>query len=289
VVTCVYSGENLIYTEPFGWVTFSREHTFAHSWMPGYPSNTSDPEYSDYFNLFPANQNNANALRSNYPLGEVVNATTTYLGCKLGTDINGHTVFEPRDEQKGDAARAMFYMATCYNSTLQDWSFPDPILNMTYGQDQNLLKAWHYQDPPDAREIARNDYVDSLQSNRNPFIDSVNYACYIDFSNMTKINGPVIPCSASSIGITENNAVRPQIGLWPNPTAGQFSLFYTTTVNEPVVVRLIDVTGRVVFTQQYTSASGSNLFALDLSTIARGVYTLQVSGETTVSEKLIVQ
>jgi hypothetical protein len=289
VVTCVYSGENLIYTEPFGWVTFSREHTFAHSWMPGYPSNTNMPEYSDYFNLFPTNQNNANALRSNYPLGEVVNATTTYLGCKLGTDINGHTVFEPRDEQKGDAARAMFYMATCYNSTLQDWSFPDPILNMTYGQDQNLLKAWHYQDPPDAREIARNDYVDSLQGNRNPFIDSVNYACYIDFSNMTKINGPVIPCSASSIGITENNAVRPQIGLWPNPTAGQFSLFYTTTINEPVVVRLIDVTGRVVFTQQYTSASGSNLFALDLSAVARGVYTLQVNGESTVSEKLILQ
>jgi Endonuclease I/Secretion system C-terminal sorting domain len=289
VVTCVYSGEKLIYTEPFGWVTFSREHTFAHSWMPGYPSNTNMPEYSDYFNLFPTNQNNANALRSNYPLGEVVNATTTYLGCKLGTDANGHTVFEPRDEQKGDAARAMFYMATCYNSTSQNWSFPNPILNMSYGQDQNLLKAWHYQDPPDAREIARNDYVDSLQGNRNPFIDSVNYACYIDFSNMTKINGPVIPCSASSIGITENNAVRPQIGLWPNPTAGQFSLFYTTTINEPVVVRLIDVTGRVVFTQQYTSASGSNLFTLDLSAVARGVYTLQVNGETTVSEKLILQ
>jgi hypothetical protein len=152
-----------------------------------------------------------------------------------------------------------------------------------------VLLRWHQAFPVTQQERYRHATVVRFQGNRNPFIDSVNYACYIDFSNMTKINGPVIPCSASSIGITENNAVRPQIGLWPNPTAGQFSLFYTTTVNEPVVVRLIDVTGRVVFTQQYTSASGSNLFALDLSTIARGVYTLQVSGETTVSEKLIVQ
>jgi hypothetical protein len=288
VVTCVYSGENLVYTEPFGWTTFSREHTYAHSWMPGYPSNTSNPEYSDYFNLFPTNQNNANALRSNLPLGEVVNASTTYLGCKVGTNAQGLVVFEPRDEQKGDAARALFYMAVCYNTANQSWALPNPILNLSYGQDQNILKAWHYQDPPDAREIARNDYVDSLQGNRNPFIDSVDYACYIDFSNMTKITGPVLPCS--TVGIGENQSVRAQMGLWPNPTAGQFSLFYTNTVNAPAQVRLIDVTGRVVFEQQYAASAGSNLFALDFSDIANGVYTIQVvQEEMVVSEKLILQ
>ena len=194
VLTCVYSGENLVYSEPFAWVTFSREHTYAHSWMPSNPS-TNLPEYSDYYNLFPTNLNDANVIRSNYPLGEVVSASYTYMGCKLGLNASGQTVFEPREEQKGDAARALFYMATCYNTVSQSWAFPNPISSsILYGQDQNVLKAWHYMDPPDALEIAKNDFVDSLQSNRNPFIDSMQYACYIDFSNMTYISNPSFPC-----------------------------------------------------------------------------------------------
>ena len=36
---------------------------------------------------------------------------------------------------------------------------------------------------PDNYEIARHEYVFDLQGNRNPFIDSVDYACFIDFDN----------------------------------------------------------------------------------------------------------
>ncbi len=289
VVTCVYSGENLIYNEPFQWISFSREHTYAHSWMPTYPS-TNGPEYSDYFNLFPTNQNNANAVRSNYPLGEVINVQSTYLGCKFGTNAAGQQVFEPRDEQKGDAARAMFYMALCYNTQAQNWGLPNPIsASILYGQDQNLLKAWHYQDLPDAREIAKNDYLDSLQGNRNPFIDSVNYACYIDFDNMTKINGPILPCS--TVGINDNIGVQAEMGLWPNPTSGQFTLFWKTEQAEEISVQVIDVTGRIVYTQTSAVGLGGNALMLDLSKLAVGSYTLQVvrSNGTSTSEKLMIQ
>ena len=81
----------------------SREHTFCHSWQPGYP-NTSLPEYSDQYHLFPTNQDNANGVRSNHPLGKVVNVISTFLEGKYGTDTNGNLVYEPRDEHKGDAA-----------------------------------------------------------------------------------------------------------------------------------------------------------------------------------------
>lgn len=289
VITCVYSGENFVYTEPFAWTLFSREHTYCHSWMDTYPS-SNGPEYSDYFNLYPANQNDVNAVRSNYPLGEVVNVNYTYLGCKFGTDANGRTVFEPRDEQKGDAARSMFYMATCYNTASQNWGLPNPIsTSINYGQDQNVLKMWHYQDPPDAREIARNDFIDSLQGNRNPFIDSVNYACFIDFNNMSKINGPIVPCSNTSIGMGEQNPNAAQLGLWPNPNAGEFTLYYKSPENQQIVIRLIDITGRVIFEQANTVSSGSNAFALDLRSVAKGAYTLQVAGSSVITEKLVIQ
>ena len=70
-------------------------------------------------------------------------------------------------------------MATCYNGQLgNNWQIPT-------NQNQNTLKDWHFADLPDNYEIARHEYIYSLQNNRNPFIDSVDFACYIDFSDMT--------------------------------------------------------------------------------------------------------
>jgi hypothetical protein len=288
-ITCVYSGENFVYTEPFSWTTFSREHTYCHSWMPTYPS-TTGPEYSDYFNLFPVDQNNCNAVRSNYPLGIVVTPTSTFMGAKYGYDAAGHIVYEPRDAQKGDAARAMFYMATSYNTASQNWGLPDPISSsIMYGEDQNVLKMWHYLDPPDAREIAKNDFLDSLQGNRNPFIDSVNYACYIDFDNMTRIAGPAIPCNNTQIGIHEQNPNTMQMTMWPNPANGTFTLYYQSPESESILVRLVDMTGRVVAEQKNTAVTGANAFALDFSQQAKGVYMLQVQGKELITEKIVLQ
>lgn len=282
VVTCVYSGENLVYTEPFAWVTFSREHTFSFSWMPSNP-NTNTPEYSDYYNLYPVNQDDANAIRSNYPLGEVVTPSFTYLGAKYGQDANGRTVYEPREEQKGDAARSIFYMATCYNSTTANWSFPNPIsTSIMYGQDQNLLKAWHYQDLPDAREIAKNDYIDSLQGNRNPFIDSVNYACYIDFYTMSKINGPTLPCSNSTIGISEVNQQPIVLNTMPNPADDNFMLYVSASENKTGVMQVVDVQGKVIDEQIVVLNSGTSAYSFDCKNWNSGMYTIRIQTENQV-------
>ncbi|MCX6149169.1 MAG: endonuclease [Ignavibacteriales bacterium] len=175
VVTCVYSGENYVYTPPFTWSTYSREHTWCQSWMPTGGAGT--PQYSDQHHLFPTNQNKANGVRNNYPLGIVVTVTSFYLEAKFGKDALGNTVYEPRNSHKGDAARALMYMAVCYN-----WQLPS-------FQDQTVLKQWNQQDPPDAWELARNNYVYSIQNNRNPFVDHPEYAAYINFSNLTYISG----------------------------------------------------------------------------------------------------
>ncbi len=190
-VTCVYSGQNYAYTPPFAWLPFSREHTFCHSWMPTYNSQ-SGKEYSDQHHLFPTNQNNANAVRSNHPLGTVVNISSTYLQAKFGTNGSGQTVYEPRDSHKGDAARALLYMAVCYNGVNgNDWTFEYlntvtlPALSEA-PQDVDLLIQWHNQDPPDQWEKDRNEYIYSIQGNRNPFIDHPEYVSVIDFNTLTK-------------------------------------------------------------------------------------------------------
>ncbi|HEY0031167.1 MAG TPA: endonuclease [Bacteroidia bacterium] len=278
VITCVYSGQNKIYAEPFDWTAngFSREHTYCHNWMPTNPA-TGLPEYDDYHHLFPTNQNDANAVRSNYPLGEVVTASYTYLGCKLGTDVNGKIVFEPRDEQKGDAARALMYEATCYNGVSgNNWAFPNPISGtIPYGQDQNVLKRWHYQDPPSSYEIARNDFVDSLQNNRNPFVDSMQYACYIDFSTMTKITGPMAICITA--GISENHDNADLLMVAPNPNTGNFTAYYTSSKEQKVEIKLFDMIGKVVYSQSLKVNTGNNPVEINTIGLDKGIYLFELS------------
>lgn len=232
-VTCVYSGENMVFNDPFDWTLtgYSREHTFAHSWMQTWPADNPElPEYTDQHNLYPANLAQANSPRSNLPLGEIVGAPVfNYLEGSVGNNAGGQMVYEPRDSHKGNAARAMFYMVVSYN-----FDFNGNV-NST-DQDQDLLKTWHFADAPDNHEIARNEYIFNLQGNRNPFIDSTDFACYIDFDqNIYDANG----CLAGLEDKLENSLV-----VYPVPAK---DVVYVQ-VNGTVVTsyRVFDMQGRTV-------------------------------------------
>ena len=178
-VTCALSGEKKVFDDPFDWtaIQYSREHTFAHSWFPSWPANSPEqPEYNDQHNLYPANLYEANTPRSNLPLGDIDgNIVFTYLEGSVGM-MGNQMVYEPRDSHKGNAARAIMYIAVAYGFNLNGDLDSDK-------QNETILKNWHFNDLPDNYEIARHEYIYNLQGNRNPFIDSVNYACYIDFDN----------------------------------------------------------------------------------------------------------
>jgi hypothetical protein len=153
--------------------------------------------------LYPTHQVNANVRRSNHPYGNVKNATyTAPTGfVKVGTDSLDKTVYEPRPDQRGDAARALMYMSVCYHGVGgQNWSLPS-------NQDQNVLKQWNEIDPPDNFEIARNEMIFSVQGNRNPFVDNPSWVNAINFSNMSWIsNQPLSP---------EVNLIKPDVNsVW---------------------------------------------------------------------------
>jgi hypothetical protein len=278
VVTCVYSGENKIYIEPFDFTAngYSREHTFCHSWMPTNPAQ-SLPEYNDYHHLFPSNQNQVNALRSNYPLGIVVTPSGGYLGCKIGLDANGNTVFEPRDEHKGDAARAMMYEAICYTTVSGNlWALPSNIsTSIPYGQDQYILKQWHFNDLPNGWEMSRNDYIDSLQDNRNPFVDSVDFVCYVNFSNMTY---ETLGCEASIDELLTKGFI-----MYPNPARSELTLHVdATTISS---YEIMDIRGRVVL-----SSDVNNLVVVKLNTAAleSGTYIVKAITPFGIAQKSLV-
>ena len=170
------------------------EHSFAKSWWGG----AKNDAYKDCYHLNPSNSV-ANSARSNYPLGIVTNLVKTAGSLKIGkqhhdslnVDFN---IWEPKDEYKGDFARAYFYMATCYGkdkngaydpticSAYQGWRLDNKDVGSKFAMqndnylefqpwEQEVLITWHRQDPVSVKEIKRADAVSNFQHNRNPFID----------------------------------------------------------------------------------------------------------------------
>ena len=158
---------------------FNTEHTVPQSWF-----NKNEPMRSDLFHIYPTDIK-VNSIRSSYLYGETSNPTTvTKNGSKLGSSTfegyNG-TVFEPIDEYKGDLARTYFYMATRYSQQLGSWTAGEsqkvfkgsyPYLT-TYAI--NLFMKWHELDPVSEKETSRNNAVQAIQNNRNPYIDHPEY------------------------------------------------------------------------------------------------------------------
>lgn len=152
---------------------YNREHSFPKSWF-----NDARPMYTDLFHLYPTD-GYVNGRRSNYPFGETDNPTYTSNGgfSKLGpSSTPGYSgiVFEPADEYKGDFARTYFYMATCYENQIANWSSPMLAGNRYPAYAEwavDMLLRWAEEDPVSQKEIDRNNEVYKLQKNRNPFID----------------------------------------------------------------------------------------------------------------------
>jgi endonuclease I len=165
---------------------YNREHSVPKSW---WGASTSSPMYTDLFHLYPADRT-ANSTRSNYPLGEVTGAKQWTNGyCTLGMmNRYGYTdiVFEPADEIKGNLARTYFYFATRYEAEASS-KWPEKYAYM-FSRDSypfyhdwviKMLLEWNKLDPVDNVELERNNAVESIQGNRNPFIDDAELAEYI--------------------------------------------------------------------------------------------------------------
>ena len=249
-VTCCYSGENKVFNDPFDWSDndYSREHTYAHSWMGTFPAdNPEQEEYADQHNLYPANLPNANSPRSNLPLEDIAgDVVFNYLEGSVGYNDNNQLVYEPRASHKGNAARAIFYMATCYTGNGgNNWAVP-------INQSAASLVNWHFNDLPDNYEIARHEYIYNLQNNRNPYIDSVDYACYIDFSNMS-----YKPDGCGEMGIEE--MLNQNFSVFPIPTSNK--LYAQINGEKITAYELISIEGKKI-----DSKRNLNLSVLELNT-----------------------
>ena len=148
VVECVYTGRKIqTVGEPD-----STDMNIEHSWPQS--KGAKGIAKCDLHHLFPADAK-ANGLRGNHPFGYARNVSWEQGGSKFD---NTQNVFEIRKEQRGNTARGMFYFSIRYNMPI------DP-------KQEKVLREWNRQDPVDEKERKRNDKIQNIQNNRNPFVD----------------------------------------------------------------------------------------------------------------------
>ena len=126
-----------------------------HTW-PQSKGSKAFPAVSDMHHLFIASKE-SNGKRANYPFCNVYDIDWEKDQSILGHDQNDEECFEPRDSHKGNVARAMFYFSIRYQKSLDD-------------QQEKILRLWNLLDPVDTAEYERNQKIQALQGNLNPFI-----------------------------------------------------------------------------------------------------------------------
>lgn len=140
------------------------EHTWPQSkFTKSFPN---ELQKSDLHHLYPTDSR-ANSTRGNFEFAEVTE-NQNLKNCNLsksGPSVTsgGHTYFEPPTSHKGNVARALFYFSIRYKIAIGD-------------AQEEYLKRWNQLDPVDDEEMARNNAIEKLQGNRNPFIDNPQYA-----------------------------------------------------------------------------------------------------------------
>ena len=286
-VTCVYSGHQRhlppgtpspiqFLLDNNSNIGINTEHTFPQSQGAG----SGNPR-ANLYHLFPARVR-VNEARGSLPFSEINDPQTEtwYYKTQAISSIPGSLIdlysekkidfFEPREDHKGNVARAMFYFYTIYRNVANAGFFN--------GQVETLCD-WHLQDPVDSVEWDRNDMIATYQENKkNPFILDCTIAKRLYCPNHSDCQ-----MSTSTFAPELTHGIK----IIPNPAVEQISI--TTEPGVSIaIVSLMDHLGRKFRLYQV----GEHQYRVDH--LAKGLYFLEVvyeegSKRARMSTPLVIQ
>jgi len=226
-LTCVYSGYTTPRTIDSSATSTSNvgrincEHTIPQSWF-----NEVSRMKADIHHLYPT-YDTWNSNRGSDPFGEIADASTQlWMRGTTGQSTipsanideyseDTNTMFEPREDHKGNLARSAFYFYTMHQGQTFDPG-KDVISALA---DLNTLYQWHLADPVDAHERERNRRAAKSQGNFNPYIS---YPDLVARAWGFTIQ-PTFSFATATGSITEGNTgtktYTVTIGVTPVPTA----------------------------------------------------------------------
>jgi len=140
-----------------------------------------------------------------------------------GNGGNIGNLFYPGDEWKGDVARMMMYMYLRYAEQCEAVNVG--VGSTSYsplGDMPDIFLIWNAEDPVSPYEKVRNDVLETLQGNRNPFIDNPYLATLI-------WNGPVAEDIWTTLSISSTES--PNWTIYPTVTRDE--VYVQTSTERP--------------------------------------------------------
>lgn len=290
-LTAVYSGYT-IYLDPTKDPNqdaynkgIDTEHTYPKS------KGATGQAQSDMYHLYPTRRV-VNSSRGNDPFAEIPDADTDKwfrLDVVLNTIplqfINEYSekdddgmLFEPREDHKGNAARAIFYFYTMYK---QKADSADPQF---FQFQKNTLYQWHLADPVDSLESIRNDKIAFYQGGKkNPFILDSTLVQRAYFPNSVLVNEP--GNFNTGFELQQN---------YPNPFNPETVITYRLTTNNEVTLTIYNVLGQRVRQIIRQNLAGEYYFVWDGRDdhevkVSSGIYIYQLrAGDFTESKKMVL-
>ena len=146
-----------------------------HTWPQAFGAGSGNAR-ADMHHLHPSKVN-VNSARASLPFAEIIDVNTDvwYFQQQATSNVPNQNIdsysekgalsFEPREDHKGNVARAMFYFYTMYRAEVDA---EDPNY---FGLMRETLCSWHHEDPVDELEWKRTMMIAKHQDGKaNPFV-----------------------------------------------------------------------------------------------------------------------
>ncbi|GAB4369774.1 MAG: hypothetical protein Kow0042_11630 [Calditrichia bacterium] len=291
-VTCVYTGYRIFLdhtsSDPIQQALAAGINT-EHTWPQSLGA--TGQAKSDLHHLFPT-RDFVNADRGNDPFSEIPDAETdrwyrlnlyqssiptAYIEEYSEKDFD-LSRFEPREDHKGNVARAMFYFYTMYKDQA---NAQDPTY---FPLQKETLRAWNTLDPVDSLEIQRTLRIAAQQDGKpNPFI--------LDTTLIGRAYFPLtsLPQPFENKPIARSVFIR---GNYPNPFNSQTTLSFWLTHAGEGELSCYNLQGKVVWKRILNGLSmGENEWVLTVGEWPSGFYfvRLKFRNETAVHKVLLIR
>ncbi|MBI2280400.1 MAG: endonuclease [Bacteroidetes bacterium] len=250
---------------------WNREHTYAQSLATPNMTTSSPNAGTDAHHL------RSSDVQMNGNRGNRLFATGS------GNAGNAGVNWYPGDEWKGDVARMMMYMYLRYDSQC----LPNNVgVGTAVPTDANMIGLflqWNADDTVSVYEMNRNNLLQGIQGNRNPFIDNPYLATII-------WSGPIAQdkwnMTTSIRQLTDE--IENYFTVYPNPTKEKifvkFNEQHSASTNEQLYV--YSVTGKLI-NQFFSDDIQNNQLEISLP---QGLYILKFKDNDAVfTKKVIVQ
>ncbi len=234
---------------------------------------------SDMHHLFPA-KINVNSDRGSLPFNEINDNQTKdwyYNNIILHKIPQQHideysehinTYFEPREDHKGNVARAMMYFYTMYKAEADN---EDPNY---FKKQVKTLCDWHFQDPVDSLEWFRTWEIAKYQDDKpNPFVLDCSLASrtYCD---------DYISDECQAVGVDDiYDAKSLNMFLYPNPVVESLKIRFNNPGIHRIAVSIFNLLGELRLSRLET-ISDKNINELEINTsmLKQGIYLIQLNG-----------